>query len=410
MHNKKKWLSKNVFGFGLTSFFNDFSFEMTTAILPVFIQQIIGTSATPPALGFISGISDAASSVLKVMSGLIADRVKRYKIFLIIGYTLTPLFSGLIGTAQYIWQIILYKTLAWMGRGIREPIRDTWMAKIVSPSFYGHAFGFQRALDTMGAIAGPIATFFALQFFSIKTIFFLSFIPGALSVLSLLIFTHEESPVSKKNEQFNWREHIKELPRNYIYFVFIMFVFGVSNFNKLLIIFRAQELLMGQSNSFILATSTSVLLYVLFNVIRSISEYGLGALSDIMSRKNLLATFGFGLFGLVNYMMLFPSNNVFVWSAIFICAGVSAGAVSALERAYAAQLLPSNVRGIGFGLLQMFDGIGDLISSIIVGLFWNVFSPEIGFLYAMILSIISMILLLLFKSKNSIATEKNVVS
>lgn len=396
MQPKNTWLSKNVFGFGLTSFFNDFSHEMTTAILPMFVEQLIGTAATPLALGFISGISDAASSAAKIYSGFLTDRIQRYKPFLIVGYALTPLFSGIIGTAHAVWQILIYKTIAWVGRGMREPMRDTWLSNIVDQKYYGHAFGFNRALDTLGAVLGPLVTFFVLDILSLKTIFFISLIPGILSVLSLILLTHEDNEEQPNNPTLHWRQHLQELPTNYRYFVFTMFLFGVGNYNKLLIIFRAQELFMGQQDSFILATSSSILLYVLFNVIRAIAELGIGTLSDYVNRKKLLAFFGFGLFGIINTLLMVSSSTV-AWILIFIGAGMSAGTISALERAYAAQLLPVHVRGIGFGILQLLDGLGDLISSIIVGTLWSAFFPNIGFLYATIISYIAMILLLTYK-------------
>src|ERR1700722_17914522 len=187
MKQKLQWLKENIFGFGLTSFFNDFSHEMTTAILPAFIQQLIGASHAPLALGLISGISDASASFIKVWAGIIADRLKRYKLFLIIGYGLTPLFVGIIGTANYLWQITVYKTIAWIGRGMREPVRDAWITQIVDQSNYGQAFGFVRALDTLGAIMGPLVAFFALKFYALSTIFLISFIPGIFSVLSLIL-------------------------------------------------------------------------------------------------------------------------------------------------------------------------------------------------------------------------------
>ncbi|MDR3550813.1 MAG: MFS transporter [Candidatus Babeliales bacterium] len=397
MSAKNSWLKRNIFGFGFTSFFNDFSHEMTTAILPAFIQQLVGGAHAPLMLGIISGVSDFASSIVKVWSGLLTDRLKRYKLFLIVGYALTPLFVGIIGTAQYIWQVLLYKTIAWIGRGIREPMRDTWITQSVSPEYYGQAFGFVRAFDTLGSIAGPLVVFFMLKKYSLQTIFFVSLIPGLLSVLALIFFTHEEIHHQYIAKYHNWIDHLKKLSKKFNYFIFIMFIFGIANFNKMLIIFRAQEALTGQSGSSIIATGWAVLLYVLFNIIRAMSEYGLGTLSDYQSRKNILAFCGFGLFGIINILLMFSSHSLLMWGAIFLGAGMSTGAVTALEKSYAALLLPPELRGTGFGLLQMMDGIGDLISSIVVGFLWAALAPVYGFFYAVIMSFIATILLFNFK-------------
>lgn len=408
MRAKQNWLKQNIVGFGLTSFFNDFSHEMTTAILPAFIKELVGPTNTALFIGIISSVSDAISSFAKIWSGLITDKVQNWgtphnKFFLIIGYALTPIFVSLIGLSKYIWQVLIYKTVAWFGRGLREPMRDTWIANIEKPENYGKAFGFVRIADTMGAVAGPLIAFFLLKIYTLKTIFFISLIPGVFSVLSLIFLTHEEKINNKIYKHITLLNQLKNLPQNFNYFIFVMFLFGIGNFNKLLIIYRAQELLTGQATSSIVATGWAILLYTLFNIIRGISEFGIGALSDWEATRNLnrkgaraadlLAIFGFAFFGLVNIALLIPSNNIFLWVFIFVFAGISTGAVTTLEKAYAAELLPDNVRGTGFGVLQMTDGSGDLISSLVVGLFWTYLSPEFSFFYAAILSFLSAILL-----------------
>lgn len=394
MNHNASWLQRNVIGFGLTSFFNDFSHEMTTALLPTLVAQLVGAMHVPLALGLISGISNAAASLIKVWSGIITDRVTYYKNLLLIGYGVTPLFVGLIGTATAVWQVLIYKTLAWLGRGFREPMRDAWIAQTVAPSWYGHAFGFVRAFDTLGAIAGPVVVFYALPWYEVRTIFYISFIPGVLSVLALLLVTREDTTaVSLRSAATSWQMQFSALPRNFISFVVIMFVFGCGNFNKTLIIYRAQELFAGEASSSIVATGWAILLYAMFNVIRAMSEYVLGVLGDAVSKRYLLALFGFGLFGVASLLMIFSSASVGMWVLIFVAAGVSTGAVTSLEKSYAAELLPDGVRGTGFGVLQMIDGVGDLVSSLMVGIIWSSFAPVYGFAYAAVLSFVGMCLL-----------------
>src|SRR5579871_5684578 len=159
----KSWLNRNVIGFCSASFFGDWCHEMTTAILPMFVAQLTGAAYAPFALGFIQGFSDAISTGAKLLSGWLSDRVPFYKPFLIIGYALVALFLALVGTAQSVIAILIYKTIAWFGRGLREPMRDTWLAAVVPVSLYGRAFGLQRAWDTLGALSGPIITFLLLH-------------------------------------------------------------------------------------------------------------------------------------------------------------------------------------------------------------------------------------------------------
>jgi MFS family permease len=389
----KSWLNKNMIGFCSASFFGDWCHEMTTGILPMFVAQLIGQSYAPIALGSIQGIADASATVTKLLSGWLADRVPYYKPFLIVGYSLAGMFLVLLGTAHSIGAVFVYKVGAWFVKGIREPMRDTWIAKIVPSALYGRAFGLQRAWDTLGALTGPVSVFFLLRMnVSLPSIFFLAGIPAFFSVLSIIFLTQETSE-QKNIKKLHFREHFKMLPLEFIQFLLIMFLFGIANFNQALLIYRVQEL-WGYEHSAIIATSQGVLLYAFFNIIRALSEFGIGTLSDYVNRKKLLAIFGFGFFGITALGFMVNTTSLWFWLLFFGCAGLSAGTVKALEKAHAAYILPEHVRGIGMGILQSVDGVGDLLSSIIVGGLWSMVSPAAGFVYAAVLSFVSMVLLL----------------
>lgn len=387
-----RWFSKDLLGFSLASFFNDFSHEMTTAILPTFVQMIVGASRAPYILGLISGISNATASFMKLFAGWLSDRITQHKILLVIGYGLTPLFSSLIGTAHHAWQIILYRTIGWMGRGLREPARDAWLATIADRHQYGMIFGFQRAFDTLGALIGPIIVFFIINRVALPTIFFISLIPGIFSVLSIALLTTK--PAQKKSYHYHsFFAQFKELPGSFLFFVLIKFIFMLGNFDRTLIILRMQETLTGQTST-IIATSWALLLYALFNLIRAISEYTIGSLSNYGNRKLILGVVGFGLFGITSALLLIATTSKIIWLLIFMLAGINIAAVTSLEKAYAADLLPPTLRGTGYGLQQAIDGVGTLISNILVGFLWHAVAASYAFSYASILSFIAMVLLL----------------
>jgi MFS family permease len=392
----KSWLNRNMIGFCSASFFGDWCHEMTTGILPMFVAQLVGPMYAPVALGSIQGVADAAATVTKLLSGWLADRVPYYKPFLIVGYGLAGMFLALIGTAHSIGAVFVYKVGAWFVKGIREPMRDTWIAKIVPPAFYGRAFGLQRAWDTFGALIGPLTVFFLLQKnYALSSIFFIAGLPALFSVLSIVFLTQEKTPQKSSAHSLHFIEQMKALPSEFIYFLWVMFLFGVGNFNIALLIYRVQDLF-GQGHSFIAATSQGVLLYAFFNIIRACSEFGMGTLSDYVDRKKLLAIFGFGFFGITALGFMVNTTSLWFWLFFFGCAGLSAGTVKALEKAHAAYILPEEVRGTGMGILQSVDGVGDLISSIVVGILWSTIAPAAGLVYAAVLSFISMALLLKF--------------
>ncbi len=393
MNNKISWIKRDLIGFSLTSLFNDLSHEMTTSLLPIFVEGMVGPAA-PLALGVIMGCADAIATVMKLVSGMLVNYVRSFKPILLIGYALTPLCVGLIGMTHHIWQILVLQSIAWMGRGLREPMRDVWITNIAAPADYGKTFGLQRAFDTIGAILGPSLAFFLIGRLSLRSSFFIAFIPGLFSVLSLLLLTSNYIRQVVATEYRNWRSQLTSLPAPFKRFLIVMFIFGIGNFHKSLLIYQAHAVFLGQGSSNVIATGFAIGLYILFNCMRACAEFSIGFLSDYVSRTKLLAWFGFGLFAIVNVGLISATSNLLWWLIIFITGGISIGTVTSLEKSHAAQLLPAPVQGIGFGLLQSVDGIGDLLSSVVVGAIWTYISPEIAFMYAVTLSIIAMVLLL----------------
>jgi MFS family permease len=392
----KKWLNRNVAAMGFTSLFSDASHEMATAALPSFLTELVGASA-PQLLGLITGLSDALSSFVKVFSGWLSDKLKKRKFLMVLGYSLTGFLVGMIGFAKSWLEVLFYRSFGWIGRGTREPPRDALLADSVDKKYYGHAFGFHRAMDTIGAIIGPLLAFFLIPLLGFRNIFFISFIPGALAVLTVVIFVREKQTIKGKVK--NFFAHVKSLPKEFQIFVLIMFIFGIGNFNRTLLLLRVQEVL-TPITGIILAGTLAVLFYAIRNVAQALADYGVGSLSDKFGKRNLLAIFGFFLFGVMSIGFMMTSTNIFYFVFLFILSGISAAAYTALEKAYAADLLPSNIRGTGYGTLQTVDGIGDFISSFVVGTLWVVVSSFIAFLYGAVLSFLATFLLLFWMRKN----------
>jgi len=391
----KKWLNRNVVAMGVTSLFSDTSHEMATSALPTFLTVLVGPTLAPQLLGIISGLSDGLASFMKTFSGWFSDKIGKRKPLTVLGYVLTGFFVGLIGFATNWIEVLFCRVLAWIGRGMREPPRDAMLADSVDKKFYGHAFGFNRALDTIGAVIGPLLAFFLITILDIRKIFFLSFIPGALAVVAIAFGVKEQkSRIKKKVKGLFF--HLKTLPPNFKLFVFIMFIFGIGNFNRTLLLLRVQEVL-TPANGMLIAGSIAVFLYAIRNVAQAIADYIVGSISDKIGKRILLAFVGFFLFGIVSLGFIYTTTNFYYFMILFILSGVSAASYTALEKAYAADLLPSHIRGTGYGVLNTIDGIGDLISSFVVGTIWTLVSPSLAFVYGAIISFIAALLLIIKK-------------
>jgi len=386
----EKWLNRNVAAMGFTSLFSDASHEMATSILPSFLTELVGSANAPQLLGLISGLSDASASFVKTFSGWLSDRQQKRKPLVVLGYLLTGFFVGIIGLARNWIEVLTYRVLAWMGRGTREPPRDALIADSVDKKFYGHAFGFHRSMDTLGAIIGPLLAFLLISSISLRNIFFLSLIPGFLAVLVIIIGVKEEAKTIRQREGLLW--HMKSLPSDFKVFLFIMLIFGIANFNRTLFLLRVQEVL-TPVNGVIIAASLSILLYTIRNIAQALADYGVGSLSDRIGRKRLLAFLGFFLFGVTSLGFVYAAD-MYSFTLLFVLSGISAATYTALEKAYTADLLPSSMRGTGYGVLQTIDGLGDFVSSFVVGTLWVLASPTFAFFYAAFLSFVSTLLLL----------------
>lgn len=388
----KLWIKK-VFGFGLASFFADFSHEMTVSLVPLLVSQFVGPAQAPFYLGIIASFTELFASFLRIVSGFLTDRISRKKPLIALGYGIAAIFSALVGFAHSVWTVLVYRMFSFVGSGLREPPRDALIAATVGSENYGRAFGLRNAMDTLGSLVGPLAALMLAGIVSMRGIFALSFIPGILAVFAIIFFT-EDKMVPKKLPSLSfalWKDFLL-LPKWFTIFVIILFVFDVSCFNKLLLLARTQEILIDKGN----IAQLLVLLYAIFNMARACGELLIGFVSDYVNRIVLLAFLGCGFFAGVALLLIKPAASFAYCVCIFIIAGISAAAQLTLKKACAADMLPENVRGLGYGVLQASEGIAALIANALIGFLWVAYSPLFGFVYVSIMSSIALVLLLGF--------------
>lgn len=384
------WLNRNVVAMGFTSFFSDASHEMATAILAQFLVIVLHGSAE--VLGLIEGLADFSSSFVKTYAGWFSDRIGKRKPLAVLGYALTGTFIPLFAFASNVLQVLFYRTVGWIGRGVRESPRDALLAESVEPKSYGHAFGFHRMMDTIGAIIGPTVAFLLLPLIGFQNVFLVAFIPGVLAVLVFAIFTKEKSEKKKQNVKRKLLTDVRQLPINFKRFLLAAGIFGVGNFANIFLVLKATEAF-APSIGLIAASGIGTLLYITLNAGSAVFAYVFGAAGDKFSKRNLLAL-GYVIFSVycIGFAVLQPT--VLTYAFLFILAGVETGAIDAGERSYAAELLGDNNKGTGFGALNAVNGVGDFISSATAGVLWTAISPETAFLYGAVLAVLAAIVLM----------------
>lgn len=385
------WLNRNVFAMGLTSFFGDMGYEMATALLPGFFA-ILGLPAA--ALGTIEGVADATSSFVKLGAGWLSDRLGHRKAIAVVGYLLSGTSKSLFAFA-YGWPLILIgRVVAWFGRGIRGPLRDAMLAESVPVETRGKAFGFHRAGDTAGAILGPLIGVGLLTYLgphssdpsrAFRIAFLLTLIPGLASALTFAILVRENR---RKGSQTSLWASVGMLPHPFFRFQVGVGIFGAGDYSHALMILAATQLLTPR-HGVTRAAAIAGLLYVLHNVLYAFSAYPVGAWSDKRGRRGLLA-FGYALGAIValGFAAAFwlKSVNMLFIALLFMLGGTFIAIEDALEGAMTADLVPEiNKRGVAYGVTGSVNGVGDFISSAIVGIVWSVSSPVIAFAYAAVM-------------------------
>ena len=392
------WLNRNVLAFGLTSLLGDVCHEMATAVLPQFMRTI---GAGAAALGVIEGIADALSSFVKLGAGFHSDKIGHRKVWTVAGYALTAVAKAIFAFALAWPLILLGRVLGWFGRGIRGPLRDAMLADSVEPRFRGKAFGFHRAGDTAGAVLGPLLAFWLLglaadhpdllkPFTSLfppfanapgpafRVIFLLTLVPGLLSVAAILFLVKEKRRPANHTLRF-WRT-LRAMPKDYRTFLVGVGIFGLADFAPTLMILRATNLL-EEPLGIVAASRTAVLLYLLRNVVYTAASYPIGALSDRFPRSRYLAV-GYGIAVITFLGFAFAPASI-GWLAFFFgLAGVFIAWEDTVEGAAVRDYIDDATAGTAFGVLGVVNGIGDLVSSLAVGLLWTAFGAQWGFGYA----------------------------
>jgi MFS family permease len=378
LDSRSTWLNRNVASMCLASLLSDLGHEMATAILPLFLNAI---GASPSALGIIEGASDGAATFAKLLGGRIADRKYLRQNVASLGYLITGLATGSFAMAMTWSELLVARTVGWFGRGTRGPSRDNLLIDSVPRARVGTALGLHRTADTLGAILGPLTAMIFLQRLGFRNIFLLSLLPGVLAAAAFyfLVRERDESNVVRPLEFPGWRV---ALPSTFRTFLATVFVFGIGDFAHNMLVLRAAQLLGSTPRAMTIALG----LYILHNAAHAALCYPIGSLGDRVDRRRLL-TVAYVIAAIAAAGFAIGPHRVGALSVLFILEGAVMAAQETLDSAVATDLLPPDSRGTGFGVLNATSGIGDFVSSIVVGSLWSSFSGHAAFGYTAVLSL-----------------------
>lgn len=378
-------ISKNVFVLGLVSFFNDVASEMIYPIIPIFLTSVLG--APVAIVGLIEGIAESTASVLKVVSGWLSDKLQKRKPFVVAGYSFSAISKILLSLA-FSWPFVLFaRFIDRFGKGTRTSARDALITESSYTSTWGKSFGFHRALDTLGAVVGPLIALLAIHFLdnNFRLIFFLAFIPACIGILLLLFFVKERKKEANISLNLSWRN----LDPSFKIFLLISFVFALGNSSDAFLILRAQNL--G------LSVALVVLAYVIFNFTYAIFSMPAGIISDKIGPKKVLFS-GFLLFSIIYLFFGLTNNSLILWF-LFPFYGIYMALTEGVGKAYISNLVPQEKTGTAFGVYQTTIGLCTFFASLIAGLLWTYIGVSAPFIFGSVMAIISAFLFVVLEKK-----------
>ena len=361
-----RWLNRNVVGIGVADLFADFNYEMIFAVLPLFITAGLGAPAV--AVGLVEGIADGSSAVVKLWSGWYSDRVAWRKRLAVGGYGTTVVGLGLLVAISSWPQVIIARALAWMGRGLRQPIRSAMLAGSVEKQDLGKAFGFHEALDTLGALLGPAVAFALLSTGNgFRTVFWVALIPGAVCIVLFGLITRD--PRHERVEPVALRV---PLPRAFWRLMAPVAVFGVGNFATAFFTLRAAQMVQPELTH-TAALAAAVAFYLAHNAVGAAVSFPAGWLADRIG-KPLVLSAAYACFAVACLVGIFGHGFLGLGlMALFV--GAQNPVVSSVEGSLTSSLVEERRLGTAFGILNAVNGVGDLGSSIVAGILWTFVSP-----------------------------------
>jgi len=389
-----RWLNRTVVGIGLASLCSDVGHEMATTAMPALLASLGASSAI---LGLIEGTADGLSSIAKLLSGHYSDVLRRRKPLAVVGYFVTASAMASFALATQWWHVFLGRTIGWLGRGARTPVRNVLLAEATTPETYGRAFGFERAMDSAGAVIGPALALGLAASVGLSWMFALTLIPGLLAAALILFFVQEKDhpPTPHRNL---WAG-VKGLPATYWQYLVGVGVAGIGDFSNTLLILWATQAWTPQYG-IVHAASLAMGFYIGYNVVYTASCYVSGTLADRYPKNRVLAI-GYSLAVIPALALLWPGASFLKFAIIFGFSGLYMGVWETLESTTAATVLPDKMRGAGFGVLATVNGIGDFISSASVGSLW-LFSPRLAMSMVILTSLVGALIIYQTKPQQAV--------
>src|SRR6202163_3238683 len=389
---------RNIYAFGITSFLNDTASEMAYWVLPAFLASL---GAGPAQLGIIESIAESVASFAKLFSGYVTDKLSDRKPIVVGGYLVANAVKPLLALVTSWWQILGIRFSDRLAKGIHGTARDVMVADSVDKSSLGSAYGLIQAMDSAGAIAGPLLALAVIGRFGMRGVFAFAAIPGALCVIVAWVGIREvhkqverRAPSPVKAERSSAAatsaksEWLPKLPIGFYYVLAVVTMFSLGNSSDMFLVLRAGNI--G------IPASRAPLLGLVFNIMFTLVSWPAGKFSDRFSRSAIAAA-GYLVFAIVYFVFALAPSQLAIWLAMAFY-GLFYALTNAVLKALIVESVDTGVRGRALGIYSFCISVTTLLSSVITGALWKVYGPAVPFYFSAGVATVSAFALLAHRS------------
>jgi MFS family permease len=393
---------RNIYVFGLTSFLNDTASEMAYWVLPAFLASL---GAGPQQLGIIEGVAESVASFAQLFSGYVTDKVSHRKPIVVGGYFVANAVKPLLALASSWWQILGIRFADRFAKGVRGTARDVMVAESVDRSALGSAYGLIQAMDSAGAIAGPLLALAVIGSFGMRGVFASAAIPGALCVVVAWVGIREVHRRSKPlsagvnpepdatadlrsagqpkaavatrtgedaRPHTSEAEWLPRLPFGFYYVLVVVTLFSLGNSSDMFLVLRA--------GSVGIPASRAPLLGLVFNIMFTLLSWPAGKFSDRFSRSAIAAA-GYFVFAIVYFVFALAPSHLAIWLTMAFY-GLFYALTNPVLKALVVESVAADVRGRALGIYSFLTSVTTLLSSIITGALWKIYGPAVPFYFS----------------------------
>jgi MFS family permease len=390
---------RNVYVFGLTSLLNDTASEMAYWVLPAFLATI---GAGPAQLGIIEGVAESVASIAKLFSGYLADHVSRRKPLVVGGYVVANAVKPLLALVSSWWQVLGIRFADRFAKGIRGTARDVMVAESVDSSRIGSAYGLIQAMDSAGAIIGPLAALALIGHFGMRGIFWAAAVPGGLAILVAFFGIRETRRANASSEpraknstapelvaKVRTSESSLRLPAGFYYVLSVVTLFSLGNSSDMFLVLRAGNI--G------IPVTHAPLLGLVFNIAYTLLSWPAGKFSDRFSRSKIAAT-GYFVFAIVYFVFALAPSQLAIWATMAFY-GLFYALTNPVLKALIVETVAPEIRGRALGIYFFLTSLTTLLASVITGELWRIYGARVPFFFSSAIAAVSAILLLLRRER-----------